>query len=271
MGLVWLVIPRYGLRLLFGGKIFLTFCLATWLVPLVFATLIYLRHNAEALAILGLTVEQLDQVLPVGPRMFGWLVAWQLPLAFLAAVRAAPAVVAPDLRGGGLPLYFSRPLTPAGWVAGKVTTVALVLSALTFVPASLCLALQISLDPPWLLAHPRVVVGTIAFGMLETAWIALVSVAVASAVRSKPGAAGAMFGSVIFLAAIGGVVEHQLGLAAGAALQLPKAAESLARTLLGMTIVEGPSLLASSLVLGAIAALALVILRVRIRPLEIVR
>lgn len=265
-----MVIPRYGLKSLFAGRIFVTFCVLTWIVPLVFAAQIYLRHNAEALAILGLTPERLDLILPIDATFFERLLRWQIPFAFLAVVRAAPVVVVPDLRAGGLPLLLSRPLTPLMWVVGKVIAVVVVLSTVTWIPAAACLALQVSLVPSWLAKYPRVALGTPLAGLLASLWLALVAVAVAALVRSKPGATAAMFGAVFATAAVGAVVQHQLDLSIGGALQLPQAAEAVWRAILGMPPGDTPASAAFT-VLILLAVGAALVLWARIRPIEVVK
>lgn len=265
-----LVIPRYGLKALLTRRILLTFCVLTWLVPLVFAALIYLRHNAEALAILGLTTQRLDQMLPIDASFFERLLRWQLPLAFIAAVWAAPVVVVPDLRAGGLPLLLARPLSPLMWVVGKVVAVSIVLSTITWIPAAACLALQVSLVPSWLLEFPRVAVATILADLLSSLWLALVAVGVATAVRSRLGATAASFAGAFVLAAIGAFLQFEMKFGFAAALRLPVAAEAVWRSLLGMPAREA-SLASSLVVLLALAALAVLVLRMRIRPIEVVR
>ena len=50
----FLIIPRHAFRDVFRSKIFTGLYALSFSVPLVFAVLIYLRHNVEAMAILSL-------------------------------------------------------------------------------------------------------------------------------------------------------------------------------------------------------------------------
>jgi hypothetical protein len=265
-----LVIPRYALGRLFAGRLFLAFCLLTWIVPLAFAVLIYMRHNAAALAFFGLTAERINQLWPLDGFFFRWLLVIQTPFAFLAALHAAPTVAIPDLRTGGLPLLLSRPLRPWGWVAGKVAAVAAVLSFLTWIPASLCLVLQASVDPRWVLENVRIALGIVAVGVLTAIWFALLGVAVATLARTKPAATAVIFGTVSVFAAVGGILEGGLGIEAGASLQFWDAGDAIFRLLLGLDRGDA-SPVTTVVVLLSLAAGALAILWARIRPMEIVR
>src|ERR1041385_7466172 len=52
----FLIIPRHAVRDIFRSKLFTAFYALSFVCPLIFAILIYLRHNVEALAILQLNV-----------------------------------------------------------------------------------------------------------------------------------------------------------------------------------------------------------------------
>jgi len=61
----FLIIPRHAFQNVFRSKLFTGFYVLSFVAPLVFAILIYLRHNAEALAIMNLS---LVNVLPIDAR-----------------------------------------------------------------------------------------------------------------------------------------------------------------------------------------------------------
>src|SRR3954447_2571076 len=63
----FLIIPRHAVRNVFRSKIFTGLYALSFAPPLVFAVLIYLRHNTEALTILQLSVVN---VLPIDERFF---------------------------------------------------------------------------------------------------------------------------------------------------------------------------------------------------------
>jgi hypothetical protein len=66
----FLILPRHSYRSIFGSKLFIAFFVACFIYPLICSILIYLHHNAEALAVMELAVRKLgcragnDGILP---------------------------------------------------------------------------------------------------------------------------------------------------------------------------------------------------------------
>ena len=75
----FLVIPRYALRDVFKSKLFTTIFILCFIYPLIAMILVYLRHNANALALLQINISEL---LPIDASFFrtflevqGWFAA----------------------------------------------------------------------------------------------------------------------------------------------------------------------------------------------------
>jgi len=140
----FLIIPRYAYRQVFRSKLFTAFFAISFIWPLVCAILIYLHHNANALAIIKANVSQL---LPIDATFFeAWLVAPQGITAFFIAMLVGPPQVSRDLTNNALPLYLCRPFTRTEYVAGKMSIVIILLSAMTWVPGLLLFLFQSYLE-----------------------------------------------------------------------------------------------------------------------------
>jgi len=139
----FLIIPRHALRQVFGSKLFTGFYVLSFVPALVFAILIYLRHNAEALAILNLNVLN---VLPIDARFFQAFVETQGGLGFILALLVGPQQVSRDLTNNALPLYLCRPFSRSEYVVGKMSIVILLLSTITWVPGLILFLLQSYLE-----------------------------------------------------------------------------------------------------------------------------
>ena len=63
----FLVIPRYALREVFKSKLLTTIFILCFIYPLIATILIYLHHNANALALLQINVREL---LPIDASFF---------------------------------------------------------------------------------------------------------------------------------------------------------------------------------------------------------
>jgi ABC-2 type transport system permease protein len=138
-----LIIPRHALRHIFRSKLFTGLYVIAFVPFLVFAILIYLRHNAEALAIMNLNVVN---VLPIDARFFQTFVTVQCWIGFILAILVGPQQVSRDLTNNALPLYLCRPFNRTEYVVGKMSIVILLLSTITWVPGLILFLLQSYLE-----------------------------------------------------------------------------------------------------------------------------
>src|SRR5881275_2445359 len=83
----FLIIPRHAFRDVFRSKIFTGLYAISFVPSLIFAVLIYLRHNTEALAILQLNVVN---VLPIDEKFFQVFVEIQGWIGFFLALLIGP-------------------------------------------------------------------------------------------------------------------------------------------------------------------------------------
>jgi hypothetical protein len=107
----FLVLPRYAFQEVFQSKLFVAFFVLCFALPFAGLVMIYLHHNLSALNLFGLPLEELKKALPINANFFLQGQQIQGFLAFLLAFLVGPALVAPDLRNNGMPLYLSRPFT----------------------------------------------------------------------------------------------------------------------------------------------------------------
>src|SRR5436190_21769820 len=92
----FLIIPRHAVRDVFRSRLFTAFFALCFVWPLVCAILIYLRHNAGALQLLGTVAEQIVTV--DASFFFKYLNFQGAGLGLLIAIIVGPSLVAPDLR-----------------------------------------------------------------------------------------------------------------------------------------------------------------------------
>ena len=88
----FLVIPRYAVQEVFKSKLFTTIFILCFIYPLIAAILVYLRHNANALAMLQINVQEL---LPIDNTFFRTFLEVQGGFAFILAVLIAPPLISP--------------------------------------------------------------------------------------------------------------------------------------------------------------------------------
>ena len=200
----FLVIPRYAFEDMQKSRFLTIFFLASFIYPLVCALLIYVRHNASALNLLG--VQGANQIVSINITFFLNFLGWQSMLALFLAAFTGPGQVSPDLANNALALYLARPFSRVEYVIGKMWILVVLMSLMTWVPGLLLFFLQAYLEEGWTWLHDNV---NLAYGIFFGAWVwililALLALALSAWVKWKPAAGALMFG-VFFVAAGFGV------------------------------------------------------------------
>jgi ABC-type transport system involved in multi-copper enzyme maturation permease subunit len=202
----FLVIPRYAIREVFKSKLLTTVYVICFIYPLIAAILVYLHHNANAIALLQINVLEL---VPIDKTFFSSFVEVQGAFAFILTVLIAPPLISRDLSNNALPLYLCRPLPRWQYVLGKMAVVAFLLSLVTWVPGLLIFIFQASLSSlNWLWSNIWMA-WAIFFGSM--AWIvllSLISLAISALVKWRVVASGAMLGLFFIPSAFGEIVNN---------------------------------------------------------------
>src|SRR5215831_15976018 len=200
----FLVIPRYAFEDMQKSRFLTIFFLASFIYPLISALLIYVRHNASALNLLG--VQGANQIVSINITFFLNFLGWQSMLALFLAAFTGPGQVSPDLANNALALYLARPFSRVEYVIGKMWILVVLMSLMTWVPGLLLFFLQAYLEEGWTWLHDNI---NLAYGIFFGAWVwilmlALLALALSAWVKWKPAAGALMFG-VFFVAAGFGV------------------------------------------------------------------
>ena len=202
----FLVIPRYALREVFKSKLFTTFFILCFIYPLIAAILVYLHHNANALAMLQINVREL---LPIDASFFRTYVSVQAAFAFILTVLVAPPLISRDLSNNALPLYLCRPLSRTEYVLGKMAVVVFLLSMVTWVPGLLIFIFQASLSGlAWLWANLWMVSAIFLGSMTWIVLLSLIALAVSALVKWRVVASGAMLGLFFVPSAFGEIINE---------------------------------------------------------------
>lgn len=288
----FLVIPRYALRESFRSKLFTTVFILCFIYPLIAAILVYLHHNANALALLQINVREL---LPIDASFFQTFLQVQGAFAFILTVLVAPPLISRDLANNALPLYLSRPLSRTEYVLGKMTVIVFLLSLVTWVPGLLIFFFQASLGGfGWLWANLWMV-WAIFFGSMT--WIvvlSLIALAISALVRWRVVASGAMLGLFFVPSAFGEIVNNLFLTRSGHLISMWATMNSIWRGLFGLferqtgrvtgrisnPVYDGqlvdivllePPLWASWLVVGLVCGVCVWLLARKVRAYEVIK
>lgn len=271
---------REGMR----SKAVLLLLNAAGVVWLIFAILIYLHYNLAALRALDLDISRL---LPIDAGFFSAYLGITAAIAFFLALLAGPPLLTRDLANNGLALYFSRPLSRADYVIGKMGAPLVLLSAVTWAPGLLLFFLQAYLaGAGWAARNFRLAAALFLGGALWAVMLTLLAFALAAWLKRRMAASAAFVGLLFIPGLVAGVVDSFLAGRRWGDLISPIGDMRIVwnglfglsmrepRIVFGrhMLVITGPPPAWSAwLALAAIAGLCLWLLHRRLRPYEEVR
>jgi ABC-2 type transport system permease protein len=262
------VLPRFAWQRLMQQRLVVIIFVMAMFWPLGCAAFIYLAHHAELLQGFGGGASRL---LTIDGEFFAVFMNAQSMFAIILSAFAGPSLIAPDLANGALPLYFSRPLSRPEYILSRLLVLVGVLSPVTWIPGLLLFWMQSGMAGwTWFTENWRMGSGVF-FGFLL--WIFLVAlVALASSAYVKWRiVSGAMVLGVFFV--LGGAAEiaNQVLRVEWAAIANPaRDMSQIYRSMLGAEPSAGPDALECLFAVGVMAALLLVILQRKLRPVEVV-
>lgn len=209
----FLIIPRHALRHIFRSKLFTGLYVVAFVPFLVFAILIYLRHNAEALAIMNLN---LVNVLPIDASFFQVFVMVQGWIGFILAILIGPQQVSRDLTNNALPLYLCRPFNRTEYVVGKMSIVILLLSTISWVPGLILFLLQSYLEGwSWFVSNipiaSAIFLGSLVWIVLLALLTQTISAWVKWRIAASAGLIGLFFIPSVFAAILNELLETHWG------------------------------------------------------------
>jgi len=217
----WLVLPRFAWAQVFKARLFAVFFTICFAWPVAATLWIYLHHNLKALSSLGLDPTTLA---PVNAEFFAAFMGVQcFVFGGLLALLVGPGLVSPDLANGALPLFLSRPITRTGYAVGKMTTLAVLISLITWIPGLFLFFLQSWLEGwAWLAENARVGFAIVVGAGIWIVTISLLSMAASALARRKVIAQTYLLGGIIFGGIAGQVVNQMFDTKLGFAFALPE-------------------------------------------------
>jgi ABC-2 type transport system permease protein len=202
----FLILPRHSYRSIFGSKLFIAFFVACFIYPLICSILIYLHHNAEALAVMELAVRRL---MPIDAEFFQNLVVGQGMTAFFLTLLVGPPLVSRDMTNNALPLYLCRPFSRAEYVIGKMSVLLILLSLITWIPCLLLFLFQSYLEGwGWFTQNLRIAGAIFVGSWIWILLLALLSLAISSWVKWRMAASAALIGIFFIPTAFAGAINN---------------------------------------------------------------
>jgi len=283
----FLIIPRHAFRDVFRSKLFTGLYALSFMPPLVFAILIYLRHNTEELEIMMISVVN---VLPIDATFFLTFVEIQGWVGFFLALLVGPQQVARDLTNNGLPLYLCRPFSRSEYVVGKMSIVILLLSSITWVPGLILFGLQSYLEG-WSWFSQNIPIASAIFlgSLVRIILLALLTQTISAWVKWRLAASAGLIGLFFIPSVFAAILNEMLATRWGNLLSLGSLIRNVSAGLFGTfvqqagqvqrmrggviveTVMVEPPLWASWLILFLICALCLWLLSRKVKAYEVVK
>jgi ABC-2 type transport system permease protein len=281
----FLVLPRFAAQGWRGSRLLTAFLMLSLVPALVAAVVIYVFNSTLAQGLLGLGAGTSTWNFRIDGQFFSYLTNGQGMLAFLLVAWVGPGLVAPDLVNNALPLYLSRPFSRAEYVLGRVTTLLLLGSVITWVPGLLLFALQAGLaGGGWWHQNLHLAWGIFAGSLLWLLLLALLALALSAWVRWRIVATGLFVGLFFVLAGMGQAFNQTLRTYWGNLLNLGYLITTVWKDLFDVVVTErqrrgqigDPTKLDIPvgycwLALLAVAGFSLLLLSRRLRAKEVVR
>ncbi len=288
----FLVIPRYALRDVFKSKLLTTFFVICFVYPLIAAILVYLRHNANALALLQIN---LSELIPIDATFFKTFIEVQGVFAFLLTVLVGPPLISRDLANNALPLYLCRPLSRTEYVLGKMTVIGFLLSTITWIPGLIIFFFQSSLAGfEWFIENIWMIWAIFFSSFVWILLLSLLALAVSSLVKWRVVASGALLGMFFIPSAFGEIINNLFLTRVGHLVSIWASINSVWDGLFGLferqsgqikgtvsnpiyskqffdIVLLEPPLWASWLVLAAVGGIAILLLSRKVRAYEVIK
>jgi ABC-2 type transport system permease protein len=262
-----LVIARHAYRRVFDSRLMIAYLVLASIAPVVYAVLIYLPHNTGALRIFNFR-----NLLSIDAGFFYHFISGQAFLAFLLTTYLGPGLISADLANNALPLYFCRPFSRTEYVLGKMSVLAILLSAITWVPGLLLFAFQSYLEGfAWLRENFYIATAIFVGSWIWILLLSLLALAMSAWVKWKL-AAGALIVALVFVAAgFGEAVERTLHTESGGLISILKDMDAVWFSLFRLPNSTGLPFEGAVGALFAVSALCLYLLARKIRACEVER
>jgi ABC-2 type transport system permease protein len=256
-------ITREALRLVLAKRAFLGLLAVSFLPFIVRVIQIYIVTRFP----------EAGRVLPIDGRLFGDFLNQQLGFAILLSIFGASGLIANDLRTGAILVYLSRPLTRRDYVAGKLGVPLFLNLSVTLVPGLVLYAAGLGLAPEQYLKWELwwILPAIVAHAVTASLVVSLLVLAISSLSRSGR-VAGLSFVGVLFGLEMVRVIL-QFGLRAREAVLLSLLADLKALGVALFGVADRSLQIAWAwplVVLVLVAISSLVVLRTRVRAVEIV-
>lgn len=262
-----LVLARAQIRAVLGRRIVRFLLLVSIGFTLAWGGMVYLETHVVRAGPLS----RLANVVKVDDQSFRNFLARQR-LVHLLLCLAAADLIALDRRHRALPLYLSRPLRGRDYVVAKALAIVVPLSLATWVPAFLLILVKCVLrgDVRWLGEFPWLPASILGYSVALMVPLTLLTLALSSLSRSPRSASAAVFAALALSGAIGQAFAGLTHQPLWQLLSIHANLDQVASLMFGNAPPFDVPRPAAALVLLAVCAGSIEILRRRVRAVDVI-
>lgn len=263
-GGAWAVIAANGIRTLVRKRAFLVLMLLAWIPVVVRGVQIWAAANVPGMSQIG--------ALAITPRMFRDFLNQQETVVFFITVYVGSGLIADDIRANALQLYLSRPITRTQYVAGKAAILMATLAMVTLVPGLLLLLLVPAFagSMTFLRDNASLVASIVTYSIVQITLSVFLILAMSSFSKSRWFVAILYAGLAFFTHAVFGVLGAAIDGSSFSWVSIFANVRQVGDVLFRMTPRHDTHPAISALVIALIVLVSALILRRRIRAIEVV-
>jgi ABC-2 type transport system permease protein len=192
-------------------------------------------------------------------------------LAIILTIVSGQKLIAPDLSNGALQLYFSRPLSRAEYIFARLLVPLGLLSLITWIPGLLVFFLQSGMAVwSWFAHNWSLGLGVFIGSLVWILLISLIALTCWAYVRKKIMAELSILWTFFVLNVVAEIANNVLGVTWASYFNPREIIDQIWNVLLGITPESGPTVLGCWMAVLVMTAILLMILRRKLRPVEVI-
>ena len=263
-----MALPRFAWQRLFQQRQVISLITASLIWPLLCAIFVYISNHADLLKGFG---GGFQNFLAVKADFFLTFMNTQaIFIVFLAAI-TGPGLIAPDLANNALPLYFSRPLSRLDYATARLLTLVGVLSLISWIPGLLLFGMQAGMaENTWLKSNWKIGFAIVAGFFVWILIVSLVALSASAYARLKVVAGGIVLGFFFILSGMATMIDQVFRSDWGEAISPRWTMRRIWYWMLGIPAPVGPGVKTCLFSLAIVIILLVLVLKRKLRPVEVV-
>lgn len=263
-----LILPKYSWRSVLQQRFVVSLLVLAMFYPLGCIGFVYLSNHTELLSGFG---SEIKELLKIDGNFFLIFMRVQGIFAIILTIVSGPKLIAPDLSNGALQLYFSRPLSRAEYVLSRLLVLLGLLSLITWIPGLLIFSLQWGMAGwKWFAQNWNLGLGVFIGSLIWILLISLIALTCWAYVRKKIMAELSILWTFFVLNVVAEIFNNILGVTWASYFNPREIIDQIWNGLLGLTPESGPTFLGSWLAILVMTAILLMILKRKLRPVEVI-